>query len=466
MNPVRNLAAFLLICICALSCRKESFTSNPSYRLQASVDTLHFDTVFTSTGSITQLVKLINPNNKSIRVESVKLAGGNASPFKINVDGRPGPEVTDLEILADDSLYVFVTVSIDPGSSDLAFLEQDSIRIDYNGNIKYVQLDAYGQNAHFFRNKKVSGTETWTNDRPYVILGRLTVDTNATLQIQKGCRIYVHADAPVIINGSLQVTGEKWDSTRVIFSGDRLDLPYRNYPASYPGIYFTDVSRNNLLRYAIVKNAYQGIVVSDPAPGTKLTLEETIIDNAYDAGLIGINTSIAARNLLISNCGKNLMLVKGGTYNFNHVTVSALSNGYVQHKDPALVLTNYLVQNNVAITSNLNANFRNCIFWGEANGLVEDEVSVLKQGTAPFNVSFDGVLWRVKNNPSSVTATSVLNNLDPLFDSINISERVFSFRLQPSSPAINKGVNAGVTLDLDGAPRPVGLPDLGAYEKQ
>ena len=36
--------------------------------------------------------------------------GGAGSPYKINVDGTPGPELTNLELEANDSLYVFVQI--------------------------------------------------------------------------------------------------------------------------------------------------------------------------------------------------------------------------------------------------------------------------------------------------------------------------------------------------------------------
>ena len=301
MKPVRNLFLLLLI-VLLFACTKESFTNDSSVLLKTSVDTLHFDTVFTSTGSTSQFIKIFNENNKGVHISSVRLFGGAASPFKINVDGTAGPKVDNADVLADDSIYVYVTVSINPTSANLPFVVRDSIEINYNGNKKIVQLDAYGRNAHFLRNKIIKTTENWNNDLPYVILGGIIVDTNALLVINKGCQIYSHADAPFIVNGTLQVNGEKYDSTRVVFTGDRLDEPYKDFPASYPGLIFTDVSKNSILNYAIVKNAYQGIVAADPSTGTKLTLNETIIDNAYDAGLLGINTSITARNLLVSNC--------------------------------------------------------------------------------------------------------------------------------------------------------------------
>lgn len=467
-QPVRNLLVALLLSAFFFACKKESFTTNPSAQLKTSVDTLHFDTVFTTTGSVTQFVKIINDNNKAIRVNSVRLAGGLSSPFKINVDGVQGPEVNNLEISANDSAYIFVTVSINPNTANLPFIVQDSIEVTYNGNKKWIQLDAFGQNAHFLRNYEITSNEIWNDDKPYVILGRLTVDTNTTLTIRKGCRIYMHADAPFIVHGTLQTAGEKWDSTRVVFSGDRLDAPYKDFPASYPGLIFTDVSKDNVLTYTTIKNAYQGIVLVNPSvnANAKLSLHQTIIDNAYDAGILSINSSITARNVLVSNCGKNLVLAKGGTYDFLHCTIVTISNRYIQHKEPVLFVSNFVTQNNSPVAASLTATFRNCIFWGEQNGLVENEVVVAKQGNTSFNVLFDQVLWRVQTQPTNSTISGAINNQNPQFDTLNSTQRIFNFKLREGSAAINKGANSSLNVDLDGNPRPVGLPDLGAYERQ
>lgn len=466
---VKNLLPLAAFTLLLFSCRRESFTSANNAKLQPGVDSLHFDTVFTAVGSVTHVFKIVNTNDKGIRLSSVRLAGGAASAFKINVDGVPGPQINNIDVLANDSVYVFVTISINPTAQNLPFIIRDSIELAYNGNRQWVQLDGFGQNAHFYRNRKIVTSEVWNNDLPYVILGRLTVDTAATLVINKGCRIYMHADAPFIVNGSLQVAGEKYDSTRVIFTGDRLDEPYKDYPASYPGIIFTASSKGSSISYGTIKNAYQAISVLGPSSsGTKLTLNETIIDNAYTNGLTGINTSINARNVLISNCGQNLALGGGGAYDFKHCTVASYSNSFVQHKEPVFILTNYVVQGNTIFTSALTATFTNCIFFGEQNGFVNNEVAIDIKGTPTPSISFNKVLWRVQTPPSGagITISSLPINQLPAFDSIYTAQRFFNFRLKDNSPALNAGTSAGVAIDLDGRPRPVGLPDLGAYEKQ
>jgi hypothetical protein len=466
--PVRFFTGCVILSALFLSCKKESFTTSAEARLRTTADTLHFDTVFTTTGSVTQVVKIVNDNRQGVRITSVRLAGGSSSSFRINVNGIPGPEVRDVEVQGYDSAYIFVSVNINPGASSLPFIVQDSIEVVWNGNRKFIQLDAFGQNARFLRSASITSSTTWTGELPYVILGGLTVEENVRLTLAQGTRVYLHADAPLIIKGTLIADGAAGDSLRVVLTGDRRDDPYRDFPASWPGIIFTSTSSDNRLTYTTIKNAYQGIVLQEPSANTtaRLVLTNSIIDNAYDAGIFAVNSSISAQNLLVSNCGKNLLLVKGGRYDFNHCTVASLSGTYVPHKDPVLLLSNFININNTIISAPLDARFRNCIFWGEQNGLVENEVVVARSGSNPYNVVFDHVLWRVQSAPGASSLISIINNKDPKFDSVNTARRIYSFRLKDGSPALNAGTASSLLNDLDGAPRPVGLPDLGAYEKQ
>ena len=456
-----------ILIVLTTSCKKDSFITGSDAQITLSADTLHFDTIFTSAGSVTQSFKINNINNRKLQISSIILKGGASSPFKINVDGIAGPDVSNIEIEANDSIYVFVSVALNTNSVKLPFLVQDSVEIAYNGNKRYLQLDTWGQNANFFRAVKIRGRATWTNNLPYVIIGGVQVDTNAVLTIEKGCKIYLHADAPFLVDGTLLVNGEKQDSTRVHFMGDRLDEPYSQYPAAWPGIYFRGTSKNNILNYAIIRNAYQGLVSEQPAANAnpKLTLNQCIVDNAYDAGVLGVQTSIQASNCLISNCGKNIQLVYGGSYRFNHCTVAAYSNNYIPHKEPVLFAANHIRQDNRFITADITAQFTNCIFWGEG-GIVENEAVISRQGNSVFSINFDHCLWKVKTQPADITASNMINGPEPAFDSINVQKRYYDFRLKSNSPALNKGVNTTTRTDLDGLPRPTGLPDLGAYERQ
>ncbi len=454
--------AFLLLLSIAVSCSKTSFITSPDASVSFSSDTLHFDTVFTTTGSITQSFKIFNQNDQKLKLSAVKLMGGAASAFKVNVDGTSGISFSDIELLPNDSLYVFVSVSINPNSANLPFIVQDSILVNFNGNNRFIQLQAFGQNANFLRNRHITKDSAWNNDLPYVILGGVTVDSNVSLTIQKGCKIYSHADAPFIINGSLKIKGEAADNARVTFQGDRLDPDYRDLPAAWPGIFFSSSSNNNVLTYAIIKNAYQGIITEPvTSPGIKVTLNQCIIDNIYDAGIISVAASISAVNCLISNCGSNISISGGGLYSFIHCTVTTYGNVYITHKNPVLSVSNAYQNQIVPLT----ASFINCIFYGEG-GIVDNEVLVDKKGSpspANYNVSFQNVLYKNKTDQPNATFTNPLKNVLPQFDSIDAGRKYFDFHLKPTSPLIDAGVPAGITIDLDGKTRDA-KPDIGCFE--
>lgn len=454
-------------CLLLASCKKDSFINSTDALVSITADTIKYDTVFTTTGSITKSFKIINQNNQKLRLSKVKLMGGSSSAYKMNVDGFSTNEVTNLDIEANDSIYIFVSVTINPNATNLPFIVSDSILVNYNGNNRYVQLQAYGQNANFLSNRLITGNVTWTNNLPYVILGSIRIDTAASLTILPGCRIYSHADAPFIVDGRLTVNGTV--NNKVVFTGDRLDDIYKDLPASWPGIYFRGSSKDNVLTYAVVKNAYQALVTEKPSinANPKLILHQCIVDNAYDVGILCVNSSLQADNSLISNCGNNIVLSYGGIYNFTHCTVATYSNQYIAHKNPVLNVTNFLNQGGTMLTADLNAVFRNNIFWGDA-GIVNNEVVVNKQGANPFAVLFEKNIYRVLNDPANSTLNGNIKNADPSFDSIDVNKRIFDFRVtkNPGAPGINAGVATGFPKDLDNNNRNFGLPDLGCYEKQ
>ncbi len=464
MKRISTIAAIILISVVFFSsCKKDSFFAGTDASLGLSSDSLRYDTVFTSTGSVTQSMKIFNRNDQKLRLSSIKLAGGASSPYKINVNGIPGPLLNNVDIAANDSIYVFVTVTINPTLASLPFIVSDSVAINYNGNTRFLQLEAFGQNAVFIRNGVITGNSTFTNTLPYVILGGLQVNSTASLTVNAGTKIYCHADAPMLIDGKLLCNGTK--SQPVIFNGDRLDDPYSSFPASWPGIYLRSTSKDNAFQFTYVKNAFQAVVVTDPSGNAnpKLTMKQCIIDNALDAGLLCSNTSVTAENCLISNCGKNINVDYGGTYSFTHCTVAAYSNSYVLHKKAAAYFSNANDANQTAL---LNVLLRNSIVYGDS-GFVNSEIELNKTGSNPFTVTVDHCLYRATTDPANATFSQSIKNIDPSFDSINTNRRFYDFHITKDlgAPGINRGIVTALPKDLDDNNRNVGLPDLGAYEK-
>ena len=464
---INSLLAVFITCLFFTSCKKDSFITSGNASVTITQDSIKFDTVFTTAGSVTQSFKIINENNQKLLLSRIKLMGGATSSFNININGIQTTGQDNIEIAANDSTYVFVSVFVDQTTANLPFIISDSILISYNGNTRFVQLQAYGQNAHFLTNTVISSNTTWQNDLPYVILGSLQVDTSINLSIEAGCEIYSHADAPFLVDGTLTVAGTKQNEVK--FSGDRLDQYYNNLPASWPGIYFRGSSIDNDLRFAIVKNANQAIVVDGPALNSnpKLRLHQCIIDNAFEAGLFCYNSSVTADNTLISNCGNNLIIQLGGNYTFTNCTVAAYSNTYLLHTNPVLQVSDAAIQGTATVTDALNASFINCIFWGE-NGSVEDELIIDKEGSGPFDVNIENCLYKAINDPSNASLTSVIKNIDPSFDSIDVSNKYYDFRVTKNefAPGINSGTIVAFPTDLDDDARANGITDIGSYEKQ
>lgn len=457
----------LYLLLLAGACTKDRFLTSGDARINTSTDSLYFDTVLTTTRTITQEFRIYNPNDQKLLISSIELAGGAASAFQINVNGEAGPAVQQLELEAKDSIHIYVRATLPATDQPKPFILEDSIIINYNSNRQLVKLSAWGQNAHFIRNGRINGTVQWSNDLPYVLTGSLQIAAGGLLQIGKGVKVFCHADAAILVQGSIKVQGDTAQADRVVFTGDRLDAPYKDYPSGWPGIYLQAGSKDNQFQYAIIKNAYQGIVIQGPMPasGKNLILNECIIDNCWDAGVQAINSAVELNNCLISNCGKNLQLLYGGNYQFTHCTIAAYSTPFITHQEPTVFISDAISNNGQTYTAALQASFVNTICWGESN-LVNDELVAVQSGSEPYQVSFNDGLWKLSATPALITATNVINGVDPQFETVDPANRSFNFRLKIGSPALDKGQVTALSVDLDGLPRNVGGEDFGAYEKQ
>ncbi|XZF13581.1 right-handed parallel beta-helix repeat-containing protein [Chitinophagaceae bacterium MMS25-I14] len=468
------------------SCKKDKLlTSGGS--LKFSVDTLMFDTVFTAQASFTLSVKIFNEQNQKINISSVRLQNGGSSFFNLNVDGFPGNNISNLELAAHDSIYVFATVNIDPTNENNPFLIEDKLIATLNGKDFSIPVEAFGQNAHYIVDStltKYGGTITWLTDKPYVILHNALVDSATTLVIPPRCRIYMNADSRLLVDGTL-IADAPTKADSIVFQGDRLDRAYfgGDLPGEWGGLYYTQNSTGNVLNHVVLKNCgnsttIAGIGTFQPAAiqvnGTgvsaatpQLTMKHTIVQNAIGFGLLCFAANnVVAENCLIHTTGAQAMaLLQGGNYTITNCSFINYKPVSVSHTDnPTIAVRNYFDTSDAGyIPGNLNAVLTNCLVYGS----LQDEVLAQKKGTATYNVQFLNCALTTSQSTDAIDASTVLNSACIFNQDAQLTDYAkWDFRPKASSPLAGAGTNtgaaAGITDDLNGDGRNIPL-DIGCY---
>ncbi len=454
------------------SCRDDGFDSSPHLRLSFSQDSLLFDTVFTTKGSSTRTFRVYNTHNRRIRLNDIMLAGGAQSFYRMNVDGRSGTMLKDVTIEPNDSIFVFVEVTIDPVNQSLPLTIVDSILFNINGHIQDVKLVAWGQDAHFIHPNYtdpntglsfhiIDENTTWTSGLPYVVYGIAAVAPGVTLRIEEGSNIHFHNNSSLIFlqQSSLKVDGSL--ENPVTFQGDRLETFYREQPGQWGRIWFTATSRDHEIDYAIIKNGTVGLHVDTLGSYTDPTLRirNTVIKNMSLAGLLAQGSHVEAENLAIANCGEHAMILAlGGNYDFRHLTIANYFSIKARNT-PSVFINNYYedIDGQIQQRDFVNLYFANSIIYGSN----QEELGFdLLEGTESGFI-FDHCLIRTRMDLSLPGFKEVISQ-DPLFH----NNAVHDFRLTDNSPAIGKGdpdIAIAIPFDLQGLDR-THRPDLGALQ--
>lgn len=365
----------------------DNYSTNPSHRLHFSVDTLSFDTVFTTIGSATREVMIYNRNSEPLNMESILLAGAGTTGFRINVDGRKGTAFQDIGIMPNDSMYVFVEVTVNPNEADQPLLVQDSVVISVNGIRQRILLEAIGQDVHLWKGGTVLTEDTLlTADRPYLVYDSLVVAPQVKVEVAAGATFYMHDKANVVVYGSLEAKGT--EEAPVVFRGDRLDfilndlLPYDRTPGQWGGIFFQSESFDNLLEYTIVRNGTTGITCLPSTPeSSKLKLMNAQVTNMAGNLFSAINCDVEVVNSELSNATENVVALLGGEYRFVHSTLANYMSVFFR-KDTASMGSHTLLMSNAQPERRLaplKARFDNCIIDGSLapGGFQESKTEIL-----------------------------------------------------------------------------------------
>ena len=505
------LYTFLILAITILwsSCRKDFVTVPSSGQLQFSKDTVFLDTVFTNIGSSTYNLKVYNRSDDDINIPTIQLSEGLASKYRLNVDGIAGKVFENIELLANDSMFIFIetTIDINDFSSGDQFLYTDAIEFDNGSNQQKVELVTLVQDAVFLYpqqfddgtvetlllNVDDEGNETrvegffledseltWTNEKPYVIYGYAAVGENKVLNIEAGARVHFHANSGIIVGnaGSLQVNGALSSTeeleNEVIFEGDRLEPTFADIPGQWGTIWLTDGSTNNFFNYATIKNASVGILTenNDGTSNPTLTFNNSKIYNSSTVGLLARTGHVEANNSVIGSAGQSsLYLNLGGVYTFRHCTFANYwTNSF--RVLPTVLIDNFLdLGDGTIFTADLvQADFSNCIIDG-TNGI---ELFLDKNDSTELNYKFTNCLIKFDDFQNRFTNDPLYNfnntdifeanvfNLDTDFRAPEMNE----FIIGEDSGAIGIGntpnMPAIIQNDLLNNPR-TNPSDVGAY---
>ncbi len=499
------------------SCRKDFDFTPTEGSLRFSKDTVYLDTVFSNIGSSTYTLKVYNTTDNNISIPKIKLQKGQNSNYRLNVDGMTGDtpltgkEFTNVELLAKDSMYIFIETTIDIQSlatNSTQFLYTDAIEFGQS-NLQKVELVTLVKDAVFIYPQQLTNPDgstvietlnfdidgdgiedetniqgrflednelIFTNEKPYVIYGYAAVDSGKTLTIEAGARVHFHANSGLLVtsNASIHANGLLSSDTElmeneIIFEGDRLEPSFAEVPGQWQTIWLFEGSTNNTFNHTTIKNGTVGLLVDgNQDDASKLGVSNTQIYNSSNFGILGRATNITAENVVINKSGQSSFAATfGGHYDIVHATIANYwTNSFRQF--PSLLLNNFTVDLDQNIIPNdlSSATFTNCIIYGNDN----PEVLLDPVSEADFNFKFNNCLIYFNDPNNNFTSpyynfddSNLYENMRFNFDPEFLNTQQNKLQIPLNSPAASQGTSAGnLTTDITGALRS-SPSDLGAY---
>lgn len=461
---------FILFSLVLFACKKDRFYDGKDQILTFSNDTLTFDTVFTSVGSITRYFKVENPLKEAIKIDEIRLGNLNGNQFRINVDGTPGNSIYDVEIPAQDYVYVFAEVTIDPDNQNNPFVILDEVQYFYNGVQQNSYLRAWGQNAYFHYGEIIEGDSIWQNDKPHVVVRTgdfpgVGVEDFGSLTILPGCEVYFNQGSAIFSDGPVTIGSPNCQDS-VVLQTDRIeDLPNGLEFAETPGLWLGVVLRSGAsgdFHRVTIKNATYGIagrwLLDDFTDFTvsnqpTINMDKVKISFSANSSLFCLNSRVTASNCIFNSASNSLAtLAMGGDYQFDNCTFSGTG------QNEALALSNFASNGIQGSYGDLSqANFVNCIIYGGKS----DELLLNDENNAAFNFLFENSLIRTSLDTDTTTFVDCVINMNPSFDSSADNE----FSLGSSSPCIGAGKSNSMIDDFYCQPHNSPI-DIGAVAYQ
>lgn len=471
------LVAFTLFAACT---DDDSFRLSPSNVLTFSMDTVRMDTVFSTVPTSTRSFWVYNKSGDGIRCTSVRLANGNQTGFRVNVDGEylsptSGYQVQNVEIRNKDSIRVFVELTSPTNGKDGPQLIEDNLVFTLESGVEQrINLNAYTWDAQLMRNVVINSDSTiGGGTKPIVIYGGLRVDSLATLHITAGTTLYFHSDAGINVYGRLVSEGAA--DNNIILRGDRTDkmfdyLPYDMVSGQWKGIVFHSSSYDNVINYTDIHSTFDGIVCdSSDVSKMKLQLFNSTVHNCQGYGLKTVSCKVDVRNCQITNTLQDCVAILGGNVNLTHCTIAqfypfdsnrGVALRYANHSDDVKLPLERMDCVNTIVTGYGEDMVMgdNCTVEGDTTMFNYRFInSILRTAKVEDDENIMGVIWEDVKDTATVLG-------EKNFRMVDIDMQRYDFHLDSLSYAINKAdIEQSLPLDRDGNTRDE-LPDIGCYE--
>lgn len=475
----KTLLAFCLSLLTLWSCKPDdNVLASDVFQLQFSVDTLTFDTVFTTVGSVTRWMTVYNPTNRDMLLDEVRLVDQANGAFRLNIDGIPSNQASDVLIPSKDSIYIFAEVTVDPNNTSNPLVIYDQIDFRIGTSIRSARLQAWGQDAYFHYGEILTNENVvWPSDKPHVILRNdsfpgLGIDSFSSLTVPPGSEIYVQSGAGIFVDGEI-IIGDANSSDSVIIQSNRIENPpafgLDDLPGQWFGIVLFGGSKATIAhtiinestygvmgRFALA-NDFSGFI--DDAGRPEIDLDRVTIKNAQISALLALNARVNATNCeFFSSGGQLISLAIGGDYTFNHCTMYNSGISGASRDAPVLGISNQASNQGTGAIHPFgieNAAFTNCII----SGSLINEVEIIAEDSS--SVLFNHCLIRSQELNNSPTSIQSIFNESPGF--IETSQR--NFKLSEFSSARDAGLDIGIIVDRANESRDA-TPDIGCWEFQ
>ena len=457
---------------------RHDFSTDPNHLLTFSRDTVSFDTLFTDVSSATQVFLIYNRNKKNLSIDRTAIAGGDGSPFRVNIDGLSGREFSDLTIRGGDSMYVFVEVTIDPRGQNKPFEVLDHLQFMLeSGTAQQVVFSASGQDATVLRGAIIDTDVRLTADRPYLIYDSLRVELGSTLSMAPGTRLYFADRVEMQVYGRVEAIGTA--DSLVVFRGARTDnmfdyLPYDRLSAQWGGITLHESSTNNVFEHCDIHSGTYGLrAKSTNMDENKVVMHSSQIHNVDEDALQVTSCKASFINSLFTNAGGHCVNVLGGQMDFIHCTIANFYP-WKGERGVAVNISNYVEEE---LHPLLGVNFVNSFITGtkerELQCSVKTDAETEDKAQYSFKYSvinswkeaheaemshFENIVWENKEN-SAYGSTN--------FRKIDRENFIYDFHLDSLSVARRVASEQYLDLvpyDKDGNPRQSGAIDAGCYQ--